>query len=106
MKAEFTAYAYAAMEYSSISEYASGKRLPMLCIDKPGSGNYYEKQGYAQIGTATITLEIHSTDKIALNQIESLKIQLQTVRAEAQTKENAILLQISKLQALTLDASQ
>lgn len=106
MQVTFTKYAYADLSYSSIEKFASGERHPMLSETPPGEGGYLEAQGYAYIGKATVTLELESNDSLVANQIAALNAQLAAVRAESQQKENAILLQISKLQALTLDASQ
>lgn len=106
MQVTFTQYAYADLRYSSLEEIASGERCPLLSAEQPGEGGYFESQGYAYIGKATVTLELESNDSIVANQIAALNTQLAAVRAESQQQENAILLQISKLQALTLDASQ
>lgn len=105
MKHTYTAHAYLNTSYNTLDQIIEGKRTPMLSDDEPGAGGYFEKEGYVHIGTATVTLEIHSEDKIVAGQIKALNAQLKAVRAEAQQKENAILLQISKLQALTMNAA-
>ena len=86
----------------TIEAVKEGRSTPLLSSCAPGEGGYYESQDYACIGTASITLTLRSNDQIVMDQINGLNAQLQTVRAEAQQKENAILLQISKLQALTM----
>jgi hypothetical protein len=104
MQITYTQYAYKNMRYSGIDNLAKSPHLALLSSDGPGTNGYYEREGYAHIGTATVTLEIHSEDKILQSQITALKAQLEAVRADAQVKENAILLQISKLQAITFEA--
>ena len=102
MQVTTTKYAYANFEHYSIEDVASGKRVPMLSESVPGTENYFEREGYAYIGKATVTLELESNDAIVTNQIAALNAKLASVRAESQQKENAILMQISKLQALTM----
>jgi hypothetical protein len=66
---------------------------------------FYHKpfDGYVEVGEATIEVTLHSSEVIAASQLDSLKAKLQEVRAENQQRENAILDQISKLQALTFE---
>ena len=104
MQISYTAHAYFNPAYTNLDNILKGKDKPILSSIGPGSGGYIEREGYVHIGTATVTLEIHSQDKIVADQIKALNAQLQAVRAESQKKENAILLQISKLQALTMNA--
>jgi hypothetical protein len=96
MKVEFQAKAYMS-KYSRIEDVANGKELPIITE----TGNYYESEGYLLIGTATVTIELHSKDEILSNRLAALQAQLQTVRAENQKRENAVLDEISKLQAIT-----
>ena len=103
MQITYTAYAYFDPAYTKLDNILKGKDTPILSSSEPGSGGYFERDGYVHIGTATVSLEIHSQDKIVVDQIKALNAQLQAVRAESQKKENAILLQISKLQALTMN---
>jgi hypothetical protein len=104
MQITYTQHAYKDMRYSGIENLAKSPYLALLSSDGPGANGSYEREGYAHIGTATVTLEIHSEDKILQAQIAALKAQLEAVRADAQVKENTILLQISKLQAITFEA--
>ena len=104
MQISYTAHAYFNPAYTKLDNILKGEDKPSLTSSEPGSGGYIEREGYVHIGTATVTLEIHSQDKIVADQIKALNDQLQAVRAESQQKENAILLQISKLQALTMNA--
>lgn len=91
----YQANAFINTSYDSIDAVQSGRTLPLvLKTDKV--------EGYTNIGKATVTVELVSTDEFVSNQISSLNAELQTVRSESQRRENAILLQISKLQALTM----
>lgn len=103
MQLTYTAHAWADTGYGrTVDQTISGKINPFLGQQGPGDGGYFEREGYAYIGTAHVTVEVNSPDQIVMDQIKGLSAQLETVRAEAQQKENAILLQISKLQALTM----
>jgi hypothetical protein len=104
MQVTYTQHAYKDMRFFGIERVQEDQGGVMLSTSAPGTNCYYEREGYAHIGTATVTLEIHSEDKILKAQITALKAQLEAVRADAQVKENAILLQISKLQAITFEA--
>lgn len=98
MKATFTAKAYLPT-HSRIEDVANGSYMPLL---SGGDGDYFERQGYPEIGEAIVTITLFSQDKIIANRLQALQDQLQTVRAENQKRENAILDQISKLQALPM----
>lgn len=65
----------------------------------------FQLTGYTQIGVAEITLELFPQDVLNGNQLDALKEKLQAVRADNQQRENAILLQISKLQAIGYEVS-
>ena len=99
MKVQFAAKAYLS-SYHDITEVANGSHMPMICH---GDSSYFKEQGFAPIGTATVTIELHTNDQIMAAKIEALQAQLQTVRAENQQRENAILDKISKLQAISYD---
>lgn len=103
MQISYTAHAYFDPRFNSLDQIIKGERTPLLAFKKPGDGGYMESNGFVHIGTAAVTLEIRSQDKIVVDQIKALNAQLQAVRSESQQKENAILLQISKLQALTMN---
>jgi hypothetical protein len=100
MQVTFEAQAYID-KFTRLKDVTNGKRLPLLA---QSTAEYWEKSGYTLIGTATVTIELHTEDQILASQLDALKAQLQTVRAENQQRENAILDQISKLQALTFTA--
>lgn len=97
MKVQFEAKAYLS-KYGSLKSIMDGKEMPVI---DTGDGSYFTSRGYPLIGTATVTIELHSNDQIVSNQLAALQAQLHTVRAENQQRENAILDQISKLQAIT-----
>lgn len=91
----YQANAFINTEYESMDAVQSGRTLPLvLKTDKV--------EGYTNIGKATVTVELVSTDEFVSNQISALNAELQTVRADSQRRENQILFQISKLQALTM----
>ena len=98
MKIKYTAQAIKPA-YTSIEDIASGKETPTIV--RAGDGDYWASQGYAVIGVAEITVSLHSNDKIVADQIAALQKKLHTVRAEHQCAQNAIIDQISKLQAIT-----
>lgn len=66
---------------------------------------YSVERGWVVIGNATVTVDFFDKAEIKSQQMDALKAQLQTVRAENQKRENAILDQISKLQALTFESA-
>lgn len=103
MQITYTAHAWANTNYGrTVDQTLSGNAQPMISNQGPGDGSYFEREGYAYIGIAQVTVEVNSPDQIVMDQIKGLNAQLESVRAESQQKENAILLQISKLQALTM----
>ena len=85
-------------KYELIYDVISGRCLPLIT---DGDGSYYKERRYPQIGTCTVTITLHSTDKIVQDQIAGLQMALQTARAQAHLAKKAILKKISKLQALT-----
>lgn len=100
MQVEFRAKAYLP-NYVSMESVLRGESLPAIS-DLEG-GSYFEKEGYPLIGEVTLTITMHSHDKIVQSQIEALNKQLQSERAESQRRQNAILDKIGKLQALTFE---
>lgn len=103
MQVTYQASAYLNLKYNSLKAVVEGKTTPLLA-ELDGS-SYFDGEGYARIGTATVTVELHTENEIAANQLAALQKQLKVVRAENQQRENAILDQISKLQALTHNAT-
>ncbi len=55
---------------------------------------------WTEVGIAEITITLRPSSDINEEQLQSLQRELQTVRAENQQRENAILQRISKLQAI------
>ena len=100
MQVQFNAKAYLA-GYQDISEVANGSYMPQICTED--KGGYFEHHGYTLIGAATVTIDLYTNDKIMAAKLEALQAQLQTVRAENQQRENAILDEISKLTAISYD---
>lgn len=94
MKVEFQAKAFINAAFMSIENVVNGQRMPVIVAD----GGCLD--GYSQIGTCTVIIDVMPKDKIIASQVDALRKQLHTVRAENQRRENAILDQISKLEAL------
>lgn len=99
MKHTYTAKAYIDPKYESLESVKKGTTRPRLATS--GFGTYYVEQGYTHVGDAEVRLALFDEKTIHANQLDGLKTQLKTVRAENKMRENAILDQISKLQALT-----
>lgn len=97
MKITSTAFAYIDTRFESVESVRKGQILPRLSL---GESDYYQEQGYPCIGTATVTIELHDDKTVTANQLVALGKRLDAVRAENQQRENAILDQISKLQAI------
>ena len=91
----YTANAYAP-EWQDIGEIVSGKAAPLTTIHDADCLS--ESDTY--LGKATITLELVSMEQITAAQIKRLESMLETVRAENQKRENALLDRISKLTAI------
>jgi hypothetical protein len=70
--------------------------MPIIVTDEDLKN--YLGNGWAQVGTATVTVEYFDEERIRAMKMDALQAQLKTVRGE-----NAILDQISKLQALTYE---
>ena len=102
MKVEFQGKAYL-QKYTPISAVMNDNEMPMI---SQGRSKYFEGEGYPCIGDVTIVIDVFTEDKILADQVAALQSELQTVRAESQVRENRILDQISKLQALTYEAPQ
>ena len=65
-----------------------------------------DSEGWAEVGIATITVELYPRDELVSKELEGLNAQLQKVRADNQQRENAILDRISKLLAVTYEAPE
>jgi hypothetical protein len=98
MKHTYTAKAFINPEYESIERVKAGRSIPLLTT---GEGDYFKGEGYVFIGEATVTIDLLDPNAIHENHLDALNAKLQVTRAENQKRENAVLDQISKLQALT-----
>lgn len=102
MKIEFTQTAYVSGDYElrhlvnalAKSDFAlAGRAISPAFTDMT-------EQGWIKVGTAHITVELLDPKDIQNEQLAALQAQLQKERADSQMRQNAILEQISKLQAL------
>lgn len=62
--------------------------------------DYWTKDGYTQVGTAQITVELLDRDQMVSNKIEALRSQAVNIRAEATAKVTKIEGQINQLLAI------
>ena len=62
-----------------------------------GSAKYYLSQGYTQVGTAEITVELLDRDALVESKIVALRAESATIRAEATAKCTRIEGQIQQL---------
>lgn len=97
MEITFKAFAYKD-EFTDMDRIESGKAMPYII-------SYPSSSVGSQIGTAVVTVTLYPANDIQAKELDRLNKQLQEVRAENQQRENAILDQISKLQALTFQAA-
>ncbi len=97
MNVTFEGHAYIG-KYTTLDDFLAGRDSPSILRHKTE-----DLPGYTYLGPVTVTTECRSTDEIVVAQITNLQKELQTVRAKSQAAENAILDQISKLQALTFE---
>ena len=73
-------------------------------VDYLSTSNHdMSSSGWAEVGTATVTVTLHDENELTEKALESLHKQLREVRAENQQHENFILDRISKLQAITYE---
>lgn len=98
MKHTYTAKAFINPEWDTVESVKEGRSQPSLTT---GDGSYYKGEGYVCIGEATVTIDLIDPNAFHSEHLEALNAKLQVTRAENQKRENAILDQISKLQALT-----
>lgn len=107
MKIEFTTTAYTSDEYS-LAELMDG----LSKNDSLGAGDALSfskldmSSRWVKVGTAQITVELLDAKQIQNKQLAVLQAQLQKERADSQVRQNAILEQISKLQALEWEGVQ
>jgi hypothetical protein len=84
-----------------ISEGKNDEAISEMSYTKHDMSN---SEKWVEVGTAEITVTFFSRDIVVAKELDGLNAQLQKVRAENQRRENAILDQISKLQALDYTA--
>lgn len=101
MQVEFKGLATIA-QWQSVKSIESATDAPCFVA---GDKNTMAAHGYSVIGTATLVVELHDPKTVQAGKIAALQEQLQAVCAENHRKENAILDQISKLQAIDYDPS-
>lgn len=63
-----------------------------------------DSDGWAEVGLATITIELYPREELVAKELEGLNLQLQKVRVENQRRENAILDRIGNLLAVSYEA--
>lgn len=95
MQIKFEGHAWAHQEVN-LNDILSGKKAPTTTTNK-----WEDFTGYTYLGPCVISVECAPVDDVVTAHVEELKRSLQHVRADNQRRENAILDQISKLQALT-----
>ena len=93
MEITFKAFAYKA-SYHDMAEIEAGREMPYVWT-------WEESSSETQIGTAVVTITLYPASERHAKELDALNAKLQATRAENQQRENAILDQISKLQALT-----
>lgn len=96
MQVTYDAFAYKG-SYQSISDIESGEEMPYVWK--------HESDAYTKVGTAVVTVTLFSKSELHKNELANLNEKLKTERADSQRRQNAILDQISKLQALTFETS-
>lgn len=104
MKITYTCQVWFNPQLDRLEDIQAGKAFPTLAIELPEDEGYFPRNGYCHIGTAAVEVTLKTDKEIVAGQVASLQVQLAAVRAENQQRENAILLRISKMQALTMNA--
>lgn len=107
MKIEFTTGAYTSDEFS-LSRLMDGLTNSNYSDagDALSFSNFDMSDRWVKVGTAQITVELLDAKQIQNKQLAVLQAQLQKERADSQVRQNAILDQISKLQALEWEGVQ
>lgn len=109
MKIETTMPAWASCEYAMsafLDCLAAGKGEQAANQLHPTPHDMTGTAGWVKVGTAHITIELLDAKEIQNEQLAMLQAQLQKERADSQVRQNAILDQISKLQALEWEGVQ
>lgn len=95
MQLTFNAYAYKA-DHHNMAAIEAGEEMPFIW-------NWDDTSGYAQIGTAVVTVTLYPASEMHAKELAALNERLKAVRAENHQRERAILDQISNLQAITFE---
>lgn len=100
MQVEFTGFAYKTSEWESVERMLNGEKMPYVTEHNREVGGTHTKD-WVKLGTVRVIVEFDDKETIVSNQLEALKAQLHTVRAENQLRENKVIDQIKNLQAIT-----
>ena len=107
MKIEFTTTAYCSDEYA-LAQFMRGLESGKHAVagDALSFTTYDMGKQWVKVGAAQITIELLDVKDIQSKQLAVLQAKLQKERADSQVRQNAILDQISKLQALEWEGVQ
>ena len=100
MQVEFQAFAYKTECGKSVQDMLKGVAMPWIYSDD------FVPKDWAKIGTCRVIVEFDDENTIVANQIEALKKQLHTVRAENEMRERAVINKIKNLEALTYESKE
>ena len=100
MQVEFQAFAYKTEYGASVQDMLKGVALPWIYSDD------FVPKDWVKIGTCRVIVEFDDENTIVANQIEALKKQLHTVRAENEMRERAVINKIKNLEALTYESKE
>lgn len=107
MKIEFTTTAYVSDDYRmGILAQGVGEKDDQLIGSALSFSQHDMRSCWLKVGTASISVELVNAKEIHNEQLALLHAQLQKERADSQVRQNAILDQISKLQALEWEGAQ
>lgn len=99
MEVQIKCHAYAG-DWQDIEKILGGKDTPMLTASPE-----HLDEGDTYLGVATLSFEAGSKEELAAKQVDRLQALLQSVRAENQQRENAIVDRINKLQAIAYESA-
>ena len=93
-------HAYISSEHSPLGPHELEAWDGVKIIDKL---SFYsaDMPSWTKVGSAIITVDLIDTDELVLNRVSALTARLQKERADCELRCNAILEQISQLQAIT-----
>lgn len=99
MQLTINCHAYAA-EWMDIESILSGKDTPILTLAPE-----HLSESDTVLGTAVLTVDAGSAEQLSAKQLDRLQALLETLRADNQKRENALIDRISKLQAIGFSAA-